>query len=312
VTGRASGTTRRFCGRCRPTGAAGGNQPVLTLKTPAMVSTYNQDIPRYEPTGDTGGSSCSATCPHRSCDPSCRIRCHDLRRHHAAAAQTTHPDGTDTRRPFYCPPVWTGAGVSQDVRHGDRPGRLHGASTAGHLPSADIVQPRRSASDRPTGPGCWWPRRSWRASSEHHLPSRNHFPVAEPSSVLNETTQPHAHGSGDYYYTSTGNYTSVTNVAFRINRDTAALAIDLGRGGIPRAGPKSPRLKGDSHAGVEETSMLLRRRRTGRWTGRPTKTSLPPLAAEIMAKADSTSKGALLDAPCSSRSGPGNSPPPGN
>ena len=54
-----------------------------------------------------------------------------------------------------------------------------------------------------------------------------------------------------------GNETTVTNVVYRINRETAATAIDLWRIDPPPTDPRLKDVKLDYHAGVEETSMMM-------------------------------------------------------
>lgn len=98
--------------------------------------------------------------------------------------------------------------------------------------------------------------------SEHHMafPGTIALSPATFEAVLYETAQSLiAHGFRRiiFYSGHGGNYTSVHNVAFRVNRETPALAIDLLNVEFPDPDPKITGLKSDSHAGVEETSMML-------------------------------------------------------
>ena len=54
-----------------------------------------------------------------------------------------------------------------------------------------------------------------------------------------------------------GNETTVTNVVYRINRETTATAIDLWRIDLPPTDPRLKDVKLDYHAGVEETSIMM-------------------------------------------------------
>jgi len=223
----------------------------------------------------------------------------------AAAQTTTGETATDTRRPFYLPHLsWdevqeylkTSDMVIVPVGSMEQHGR--------HLPlCSDIVQATEICLRIGQRARVLVAPSVLAGVSEHHLAFPGTISLSPETfeAVLYETTQSLiAHGFRRiiYYTGHGGNYTSVSNVAFRINRDTAALAIDLGRVEFPEPDPKIAALKGDSHAGVEETSMMLLLApglvRMDR-AANPNVT-YPPLAAEIMAKADSTSKGALLDA----------------
>jgi creatinine amidohydrolase len=98
--------------------------------------------------------------------------------------------------------------------------------------------------------------------SEHHMsfPGTIALSPATFEAVLYETAQSLvAHGFRRFivYSGHGGNYTSVSNVVTRINRETAATAVDLLRVEFPAPDPKITGLKSDSHAGVEETSMRL-------------------------------------------------------
>ncbi len=98
--------------------------------------------------------------------------------------------------------------------------------------------------------------------SEHHMgfPGTIALSPATFEAVLYETSQSLiAHGFRRiiFYSGHGGNDPSVSNVVFRINRETPATAVDLARFEFPPQDPRIASLKADSHAGVEETSMML-------------------------------------------------------
>lgn len=138
--------------------------------------------------------------------------------------------------------------------------------------------------------------------SEHHMgfPGTIALTPATFEAVLYETTQSLiAHGFRRiiYYTGHGGNYTSVSNVAFRINRETKAVVIDLMRVDFPQPDPRISGLKSDSHAGVEETSMMLF---LARGLVRMDKAEnpvlhYPPQAKEIMEKVEGANQAAILD-----------------
>ncbi|MBP7864628.1 MAG: creatininase family protein [Acidobacteria bacterium] len=139
--------------------------------------------------------------------------------------------------------------------------------------------------------------------SEHHMafPGTLSLSPATFEAVLYETTQcliAHGFRRIIYYSGHGGNYTSVSNVAFQINRDTEALAIDLLHVEFPAPDPKIAALKDDSHAGVEETSMmlLLAPGLVRMDKAENPKLTYPPLARKIREKADGFAKEALLNA----------------
>jgi len=98
--------------------------------------------------------------------------------------------------------------------------------------------------------------------SEHHMGFPGTIALSPETfeAVLYETAQSLiAHGFRRIilYSGHGGNDPSVSRVAFRINRETPAIAIDLARVDFPAPAPRIASLKADSHAGVEETSMML-------------------------------------------------------
>lgn len=139
--------------------------------------------------------------------------------------------------------------------------------------------------------------------SEHHMgfPGTLTLSPATFEAVLYETAQSLiAHGFRRiiFYSGHGGNDWSVSHVAFRINRDTPATAIDLARVEFPSPDPRITRLKDDSHAGLEETSMMLY---LASGLVRMEKAENPVLSdpASIRAvkeKADEGARAALLDA----------------
>ena len=138
--------------------------------------------------------------------------------------------------------------------------------------------------------------------SEHHMafPGTITLSPATFEAVLYEASQSliqHGFRRLIYYSGHGGNDPSVSHVAFRINRDTPAMAIDLAHVEFPEPDPKIRALNSDSHAGVEETSMMLF---LAGGLVRMDKAenpvlTYPPLAREIMAKAEGSAQAALLD-----------------
>lgn len=98
--------------------------------------------------------------------------------------------------------------------------------------------------------------------SEHHMgfPGTISLTPATLEAVLHDTARSLiAHGFKRIMFLNGhgGNETTVTNVAYRINRETAATAIDLWRIDLPPTDPRLKDVKLDYHAGVEETSMMM-------------------------------------------------------
>jgi creatinine amidohydrolase len=98
--------------------------------------------------------------------------------------------------------------------------------------------------------------------SEHHMgfPGTISLAPATLEAVLYDTARSLiAHGFKRimFYNGHGGNETTVTNVVYRINRETAATAIDLWRIDLPPTDPRLKDVKLDYHAGVEETSMMM-------------------------------------------------------
>ncbi len=138
--------------------------------------------------------------------------------------------------------------------------------------------------------------------SEHHMgfPGTITLTPATFEAVLYETSQSLiAHGFRRliYYTGHGGNYTSVGNVAFRINRETTATAIDLMHVEFPKPDARITELKNDSHAGVEETSMMLYLAGGLVRMGEAENPVLryPPEVNEVMEKVDAADRAALLE-----------------
>jgi len=98
--------------------------------------------------------------------------------------------------------------------------------------------------------------------SEHHMGFPGTIALSPETfeAVVYETAQSLiAHGFRRIvlYSGHGGNDPSISHVAFRINRETPAVAVDLARLEFPPPDPRIASLKADSHAGVEETSMML-------------------------------------------------------
>lgn len=98
--------------------------------------------------------------------------------------------------------------------------------------------------------------------SEHHMgfPGTISLAPATLEAVLYDTARSLiVHGFKRIMFLNGhgGNETTVTNVVYRINRETAATAIDLWRIDLPPADPRLKDVKLDYHAGVEETSMMM-------------------------------------------------------
>lgn len=224
---------------------------------------------------------------------------------HAANTGTTGETATDARRPYYLPHMsWdeveaylkTSDMVIIPVGSLEQHGR--------HLPlNSDIVQATEICLQIGQKTGVLVAPSILAGVSEHHMgfPGTIALSPATFEAVLYETTQSlitHGFRRIIYYSGHGGNYTSVSNVAYRINRETAATAIDLGRVEFPPPDPKITNLKSDSHAGVEETSMMLLLApglvRPGK-AENPTLT-YPPQIREVKEKTDGAARTALLDA----------------
>jgi creatinine amidohydrolase len=98
--------------------------------------------------------------------------------------------------------------------------------------------------------------------SEHHMgfPGTISLTPATLEAVLYDTARSLiAHGFKRIMFLNGhgGNETTVTNVAYRINRETAATAIDLWRIDLPPTDARLKDAKLDYHAGVEETSTMM-------------------------------------------------------
>lgn len=139
--------------------------------------------------------------------------------------------------------------------------------------------------------------------SEHHMafPGTITLTPATFEAVLLESAQSlikHGFRRFIIYSGHGGNYTSVSNVVQRINRETPATAIDLLKVDFPAPDPKLTGLKGDSHAGVEETSMMMYLAGAlvqGDKIENPVIT-YPPEVQAVMEKSSGPDQAALLDA----------------
>lgn len=138
--------------------------------------------------------------------------------------------------------------------------------------------------------------------SEHHLgfPGTLALSPTTFEAVVFETAQSLvAHGFRRImvYTGHGGNYASVTSVVQRINRETAAAAIDLGTVDFPPPDPRLTAVPRDSHAGVEETSMMLELAGGLVQMDRveAPRISLPPAAQAILDRTSGRNQEALLD-----------------
>jgi creatinine amidohydrolase len=98
--------------------------------------------------------------------------------------------------------------------------------------------------------------------SEHHMgfPGTVSLTPATLEAVLYDTARSLiGHGFKRIMFLNGhgGNETTVTTVVYRINRETAATAVDLWRIDLPPTDPRLKDVKLDYHAGVEETSMMM-------------------------------------------------------
>ena len=221
-----------------------------------------------------------------------------------AAEQTTGETAVGARRPFFMPHMsWDE--VEAYLKTSDMViipvGSIeqHGK----HLPlNSDIVEATEICLRIGQKTGVLVAPSVLAGVSEHHMgfPGTIALTPETFEAVLYETTQSLiAHGFRRiiYYSGHGGNFTSVSNVAYRINRETAATAIDLMHAEFPKPDPKITNLKKDSHAGVEETSMMLflagglvRMEKAEN----PVLT-YPPLVKEVMENTKGVNQTALLD-----------------